>query len=333
MAGQFEFKVMENWDESKKERALQKLLTEVDPEQVRRARKKRTERVPIQDFIEEALKIRALAGTVQGLSTGFKGTDDLTMGLTAGELIVLSGPTSAGKTQVATHIAYNVANAGHKVLFVTMEMTKPQMTDRFMGASGTDLSELPLGQIEYQKEHDLASTDIEYLVKDAIQNGTELVIIDHLHYFSGEDDSNQAQVIGRIAKEFKLAAVAYNVPIILICHTRKLERDNKKPTGNDLRDSSLIGQHADQIIMVWRDNTPKATTNEVEISNWKNRLRGLHPGKRIRTFYAVGTQLTEHKPFDPNIPNINSSAISSRDDGLDIDLSAIPLFGEEASTA
>ncbi len=332
MADQFEFRMMENWDESKKERALQRLLSEVDPEQIRRARKKRTERVPIQDFIEEAFKIRDMMGQVQGLSTGFKGTDDLTMGMTAGELIVLSGPTSAGKTQVATHVAYNVAKTGHKVLFVTMEMTKPQMTDRVMGASGTDLSELPLGQIEYQKEHDLAATDIEYLVKDAVASGTELVVIDHLHYFSGEEDNNQAQVIGRIAKDFKLAAVAYNVPIILICHTRKLDRENKKPTGNDLRDSSLIGQHADQIIMVWRDNTPKASTNEVEITNWKNRLRGLHPGKRLRTFYAVGTQLTENKPIDPNIPNSNSRAINERDDGLGIDLSEIPLFGEETST-
>lgn len=308
MADQFEFRLMESWDDNKKERALQHLLTHVDPEQVRHARKKRTERVPIQDYIEEAKEIRKVAGEVQGLSTGFKGTDDLTLGMTPGELIIISGPTSAGKTQLTTHIAYNVAKAKHKVLFVTMEMTKPQMTDRFMAASDTELEELDHAIIEYQKEHDLAATDIDYLIKDAVSAGTELVVIDHLHYFSGEDDGNQAQVIGRIAKDFKMAAVAYSVPVILICHIRKLERENKKPTGNDLRDSSLIGQHADQIIMVWRDNTPKAraekadingkevSVSEIEVSNWKNRLRGLHPGKRIRTFYAVGAQLRENKP-------------------------------------
>lgn len=339
-----EFRQIEGWDQNKKERALQYLLTEADPEQIRRARKKRTERVAIQDYIEDAKKIRKLAGQVQGLSTGYKGLDDMTLGMTAGELIIISGPTSAGKTQLTTSVAYNVASTGHKVLFVTMEMTKPQMTERFMVASGTDLSELPWAQIEYQKEHDLASTDIEWLVKDAVEGGTELVVIDHLHYFSGEDDNNQAQVIGRIAKDFKLAAVAYNVPVILICHIRKLERENKKPTGNDLRDSSLIGQHSDQIIMVWRDNTPGAkgydalvggervNVMEVEVTNWKNRLRGMFPGKRKRSLYAINGQLTETKP-DPIADRPAARNYYERDaPGDDLAIEDISAFGPDEPT-
>lgn len=341
-----EFRQFEVWDENKKERALQYLLSESDPEQIRRARKKRTERVAIQDYIPEALDIRKMAGKVQGLSTGFKGLDDMTLGMTPGELIIISGPTSAGKTQLTTSVAYNSAKLGHKVLFVTMEMTKPQMTDRFMVAAGTDLAELPYAMIEYQKEHDLASTDIEWLVKDAVEGGTELVVIDHLHYFSGEDDNNQAQVIGRIAKDFKLAAVAYNVPVILICHIRKLERENKKPTGNDLRDSSLIGQHSDQIIMVWRDNTPgakgydamvdgkKVNVTEVEVTNWKNRLRGMFPGKRKRSFYAINGQLIEQKPEPVATNRPPARNYYERDaPGDDIAIEDIPAFGAEDTPA
>jgi len=324
-----EFRQFELWDAEKKERALTYLLTEVDPDVVRAARRKRTERVPIQDYIEEALEIRKHQGEVQGISTGWAELDALTLGMTAGELIVVSGPTATGKTQLTAHIAYNAALAGHKVLFVTMEMTKPQMTNRFMAASGTDLSELPLAQIEYQKEHDLASTDIEFMIKDATEAGTELVIIDHLHYFSGEDDTNQAQTIGRIAKDFKMAAVAYNVPVLLICHTRKLSKENAKPTGNDLRDSSLIGQHADQIIMIWRDNTPNANSAEVEITNWKNRLRGLYPGKRLRTFYAVDNQLTPNKPY---VPAGGSNQVSFYEkEGPVFGAEEIPSFGAEAT--
>lgn len=313
-----EFRFLIGMEPVKKERLLLSLLAEMPPEALRAARKKRTERVPIQDYIDEAKEIRKMAGKVQGLSSHIKSVDDLTLGMTGGELIVVSGPTSAGKTQFTTMIAYNIAAAGAKVLFVTMEMTKPQMTERFMGASGTDLSELEHGIIEYQKESDLEALDIPLLVGDAVKDGSKLIIIDHLHYFSGEDDQNQAQALGRIVKDFKQSAVKYEVPVILICHIRKLQNEGKKPTANDLRDSSLIGQHADQIIMVWRDNRPEARdSNVVEVTNWKNRLRGLHAGNRKRVFYADGPKLTEHKH---TIGQSNLSLIPEKDIDIGDDL-------------
>lgn len=332
MAEQKEFRMLDNWDPAKKERLLMQLLGEMPPEALRAARKKRTERVPIQDYIQEALKIRSMTGKVQGLSTHIKGIDDITLGLTGGELIVLSGPTSAGKTQLATWITYNIAKHGHKVLFVTMEMTKAQLTDRIMGVSETDLSELDHGVIEYQKESDLEALDIGYLVADSVKDGTELIVIDHLHYFSGEDDDNQAQALGRIVKDFKQSAVKYDVPIILICHIRKMQREGQKPTANDLRDSSLIGQHADQIIMVWRDNRPDARDpNVVEVSNWKNRLRGLHPGKRLRKFYADGPKLSTNQPIIPAQENMHflasQGAIQSESTMEEEDIISDPFSG------
>lgn len=329
-----EFRMMNDWDEAKKERALLHLLGEVPPEAARAARKKRTARVAIQDYVEEAQEIKKLAGTVQGLSTGFKGTDDLTMGMTGGELIVVSGPPSSGKTQLTTHWAYHNAKAGHKVLFVTMEMTKPQMTERFIGAAETDLKELKHGIIEYQKEDELASVDIPFLVSDAVKDGTELIVIDHLQYFSDDTDENEARQLGRICKEFKLAAVTNKVPIVLIVHITKL-REGKKPTGNDLRGSSLIRQHADQLLMVYRDERPNATSTEantVEVTNWKNRLRGMHAGKRKATFYANGARLTENRPIIPARENPNLgldfNEAAERDGEEGISLDDIPAFDD-----
>lgn len=318
MANDKEFRFISQWDAEKKERALMLLLQEVPPEVTRAARKKRSQRVAIQDYIEEAIEIKKHVGKVQGLSTGFKGTDDLTLGLTPGELIIVSGPTSAGKTQLATHWAYSNAKAGHKVLFVTMEMTKPQMTERFMGASDTDLSELEHGIIEYQKEDELASVDINYLVADAVKGGTELVVIDHLQYFSDDSDENEARQLGRICKDFKLAAVRYKVPVVLIVHLTKT-KEHQRPTSNDLRGSSLIAQHSDQVILVWRDKRPGATeleANTVEVTNWKNRLRGLRPGARKATFYAVGPRLTQDKPVTAadNAPSFNFHEPREKDD-------------------
>lgn len=323
MASDKEFKFMDQWDPEKKERALFQLLKEVPPEVVRAARKKRSERVAIQDYVEEAKEIKRLSGEVQGLSTGFKGTDDLTLGMTPGELIIVSGPPSAGKTQLATHWAYNTAKNKQKVLFVTMEMTKPQMTERFMGAANTDLSELDYGIIEYQKEDELASVDINYLVSDAVKDGAKLVVIDHLQYFSDDSDDNEARQLGRICKDFKLAAVKCKVPVVLIVHITKLA-DGKKPTGNDLRGSSLIRQHADQVLLVYRDERPNASIDEantVEVTNWKNRLRGLRPGKRKASFYADGPRLLENKPVKAN-SNMGLSFFE-KDNDLELDIEAI----------
>jgi replicative DNA helicase len=333
-----EFRFAEHWDKEKKERFLMKLLQEVPPEVSRAARKKRSQRVAIQDYVPEAKEIRDKVGQVQGLSTGFKGTDDMTLGMTAGELIVVSGPPSAGKTQLATCWAYYNAKNHHKVLFVTMEMTKPQMTERFMGAADTDLEELDHGIIEYQKEDELASVDINYLVADAVKDGTELVVIDHLQYFSDDSDENEARQLGRICKDFKLAAVRYKVPIILIVHITKL-KDGKKPTGNDLRGSSLIRQHADQLILVYRDERPNASKDEantVEVTNWKNRLRGLRAGARKATFYADGAKLLETKPAsaDDNRVGFNFHEPREKDDVLDLDAFEIedPFASESENT-
>lgn len=325
-----EFKFIENWDSEKKERALFKLLDEVPPEVVRAARKKRSERVPIQDYIEAALEIKRLSGTVQGLSTGFQGTDDLSLGMTPGELIVVSGAPSSGKTQLTTHWAYHNAKNKHKVLFVTMEMTKDQMTERFMGAAKTELGELEHGIIEYQKEDELASVDINYLVSDAVKAGTELVIIDHLQYFSDDSDENEARQLGRICKDFKLAAVKCRVPVVLIVHITKLA-DGKKPTGNDLRGSSLIRQHADQLLLVHRDERPNATVleaNTVEVTNWKNRLRGLRPGHRKVVFYADGAKLNETAPVQEN-NNIGFNFHEPSRPGDEVSIDDIPAFDDK----
>lgn len=312
-----EFRMMEHWEPDKKERALLHLLSEVPPEVARATRKKRTERVPIQLYIEEAKKINEHAGEVQGLSTGFKGTDDLTLGMTGGELIIVSGPPSAGKTQLVTHWAYYNAKNAHKVLFVTLEMTKAQLTNRVMAASGTDLSELGYGAIEYQKEDDLTSLDIPLLVADAVKDNCELIVIDHLQFFADETKDDKWSAAASAVRDFKVAARANEVPVILIVHINKL-KENKRPTVNDIQGSALIRGHADQILLVWRDERPGATkleANTIEVTNWKNRLRGLRAGYRKRDLYADDGKLSEQKPTEPqDNPNIGLNFFETEKD-------------------
>ena len=257
---------------------------------------------PMQDYLEAAKSQMHKPGGVSGLSTGYKDIDDMTQGFVGGELMIIAGQTSHGKTQLATNIGCRIAKRGEPVLFVTLEMTKEQMTQRLMDIEGEDI-DIPM---YYQGANDMTYHDVRNLVKVAKDTGIKVVMIDHLHYFvrSLEHQTNE---IGMIVKNFKQAAIEFDIPVILISHVRKIA-EGRRPTSNDLRDSSFIGQDADMVIMVWRNMNPDAgAEDEVEVVIQKNRSRGLFPGARKRVLYSKGAALSEEAPkaqsdFTDDIP-------------------------------
>jgi replicative DNA helicase len=280
------------------------------------------ELVDLQEYMTLAREHREPEGTIRGLSTGLQKIDKMTQGFVAGELMIISGQTSHGKTQLSNNIILNAVNNGHKVMFVTMEMTKQETADRFnMLTHDTDIGE---GKVFLNMRSDLAYTDVTKLIERAKEKGCEMVVIDHLHYFSRSVE-NATQEVSKIVKEFKSAAVQYEMPIILICHVRKMA-PKKHPTLEDLRDSSLIAQDADMVLMVWRDESPNASNPfEVEVTLWKNRNR--QKKHRRDYLYAVGMKLEEE---DKNAPEVKEQAteyaaqmarqLGERDSDIELDL-------------
>lgn len=223
------------------------------------------------EHTDEAKERYKLWGKLQGLSTGYESIDHQTLGLVGGEMIIIAGKTSMGKTSLAMNIANNVAKTGHTVLFVTLEMTHAELTSRFMYLNGGDTDDYyrVSAHIFYQKNDELNWQDIDGLIENAKkQIGAELVVIDHLHYFSREIE-HVTQDIGRIAKEVKKNAIRHDVPIILISHVRKVGRGDEA-TMEDLKDSAAIGQDADIVQMVGRFSD----TNTMGVKIEKNRNRG-----------------------------------------------------------
>lgn len=224
------------------------------------------------DHIDAAKYRYEHMGEVQGLRTGFPSIDQLTLGLVEGELIIVAGPTSKGKTLLSMHIANNVAKVGHRVLFVTLEMTKAELTSRYMYVNGgdqtTDFATVAANTV-FQENDELDWRDIDGLIqnaKDALD--VDLVIIDHLHYFA-RDLKNVAEELGQITMRFKKNAIRHKLPIILISHIKKLGKDEDLSL-EALRGSSLIAQDSDIVLMVNRD----PETNQMGILIDKNRNRG-----------------------------------------------------------
>lgn len=279
------------------------------------------ELVDLQEQMTLAREHREPEGQIKGLSTGLQKVDKMTQGFVPGELMIISGQTSHGKTQLANNIILNTVNNGHKVMFVTMEMTKQETADRFNMLTGdTDIGE---GKVFLNMRSDLAYTDVTKLIERGKEKGCELVVIDHLHYFSRSVE-NATQEVSKIVKEFKQAAVLYEMPVILICHVRKMA-PKKHPTLEDLRDSSLIAQDADMVLIVWRDESPNATNPfEVEVTLWKNRNRQK---KHRRDFlYANGMKLEETDNASPavkqeaqNYAAQTARMLGEKDDDLELD--------------
>lgn len=284
-------KFLKNLGADEKEKLFMQLLESQSLSELQAARENRTNINPIKDFTKAAKERYKQWGKMQGLSSGFLHVDEMTMGFVGGELIVLSGHTSHGKTQLAMNIAYKVASHDKPVLFVTMEMTKVELTARFMKVAEPDpIKDLP---IHFQEAPNLNYQDINLLIRKAKEKDVKLVILDHLHYFVRSVEYASSE-IGRIVKELKEAAVVNDIPIILISHVRKLGI-TKRPTIEDLRDSSFIGQDADIVLMVYRDLRPDSKdTQEMETLILKNRNRGLFVNNRRRYFTSQdGARLTE----------------------------------------
>jgi replicative DNA helicase len=175
-------------------------------------------------------------------------------------------------TLLAMHIVNNIAKVGHRVLFVTLEMTKAQLTSRYMYANGgphtSEFATVAANTI-FQENYRLNWRDIDGLIENAKEQlDVDIVVIDHLHYFA-RNLKNPSEELGEITMTFADNAKKYDIPIILISHTRRLG-DGEQLSGNSLRGSSLIAQDSDIVLMVNRD----PETNKMGILIDKNRNRG-----------------------------------------------------------
>lgn len=277
---------LDKLQDTKREEVLQYLLGITEDKRVLRS--KQYDLDPLSDYTEEAKAIQENWGRFQGISSGYDTIDKLTKGFVGGELTVIAAKTTVGKTALAVNIANRVALKGTPVLFVTLEMTRPQLTSRFLFINGGDTDSYrkvaPLVVMQRSDELDWKSIDglIGNFCKD-FTNG--FVVIDHLHYFTRELE-NVSEDLGRITKELKKNAIRHNVPVVLISHVRK---SNGRISIEDLRGSSYVAQDADIVLLCGRSDDGKKLGVRIE----KNRNRGYdYDNNEVWLFYDQ-TKITE----------------------------------------
>lgn len=244
--------------------------------------------VDAEDYRQLARETEPMPGQVRGLSTGYRAVDELTEGMAPGDMIILTGHTKHGKSQLALNIAVNVAKQGKTVLFINTEMTKLQMGRRLNSV----LDDKPLlGKILLNDRSDLEARDVVMIMEQAKESGCDLVIVDHLHYFARSEDNATGQ-ISRYTKEFKDAAVNLDLPLLMLCHIDQSKPEHMIPTIKMLKNSSSIAQDSDMVLTVFRNEERNPGILEV----WRLVGRMTSGGKKVQQLYMEGFKLTEQRP-------------------------------------
>ena len=243
------------------------------------------ELVDIGDIVDPALDRRNSPDKGWGLSTGYQELDKATGGFAKGEMIVVAGGTGQGKSLLVQSIMVNMALDNIPSLFFTLEMPAIDSTDRFIDMGGMYggsevLKTLP---IVFFKGPAVNLKVLDASIAQAVKKNIQIVFIDHLHFFS-KGSENMSSEIGHIAREIKLMALKYDVPIVLISHIRKTGAPSKIPTLEDLKDSSGIAQDADMVLMIWRnmDSVNEEEQKVLKVKIRKNRRKGILTGCQYR---------------------------------------------------
>lgn len=263
---------------------------------------------------------------IVGVPSGYDDLDNMTSGLQAGDLIIVAGRPSMGKTSFAMNIAEYAAMRGDGAVAVfSMEMPGEQLALRMLSSMGRiNQQRLRTGKLKDEDWPRLTSA-VELLANQPLfvddtggltptelrarsrrlvreHKKLSLIVIDYLQLMQVPgNNENRATEISEISRSLKGLAKELKVPVIALSQlNRSLEqRPNKRPVMSDLRESGAIEQDADLIMFIYRDevyNEDTADKGVAEIIIGKQRNGPI--GTVRLTFLG---QYTRFENFTPDV--------------------------------
>jgi replicative DNA helicase len=199
-------------------------------------------------------------------------------GLQPGRLVVVGANTGVGKTSFALTVASNVARQGFKVCLFSTEQPNDEIGIKLLSLlSGINSAALLDGRIKNghrdwialdKAKQELKSLDIKINDKSAIKvseiamlckswqatSGVDLVVIDYLTRLKPESETKETMnyVVGRMVADVKNISRDLRVPVILLSQLNRAA-DGGQPKNSNLRDSGIVEQEADSILLLHRD--------------------------------------------------------------------------------
>jgi replicative DNA helicase len=222
----------------------------------------RTVKSILPDVVNRIDELYHSDGTMTGISTGFKKLDEMTSGLQPGDLIIIAGRPSMGKTTLAVNIAENAAlGSGKSAAIFSMEMSAESLTLRMISSLGRiNQSNLRSGRLEEQdwpridsamtqlgsanifidETPALTPTEIRARARRLKrERGLDLIVVDYLQLMQvAGTKENRATEISEISRSLKALAKELKVPVIALSQLNRgvEQRVEKKPVMSDLRE-------------------------------------------------------------------------------------------------
>ena len=227
------------------------------------------------EIIERAGGLDAFANPMRsgkGILTGWKRLDEMTCGMHRGDLWVVAGNTSHGKTSASMQMAGEAAFQGHPTLVFSLEMSREQLVERMIcqqarvdthrfhsgylnqderrrfAVAAAAISDWPLWTAEHGASTVIAMRSAVRKRKPAV------VVVDYLQLMKslGRHQNRHAE-LSEITRALKILAVEENLCLILLSQlSRDNIREKRAPNLADLRESGSIEENADLVMFVWR---------------------------------------------------------------------------------
>jgi replicative DNA helicase len=219
-------------------------------------------------------------GELTGVPTGFRGLDELTNGLHAGQMIIIGARPAMGKSTLALDFARTASvKAQMPTIFFSLEMGKSEIAMRLMAAEATiSMQDMRKGRLSPEDWTKIAATrgrinDAPLYIDDSPNMtlveirakcrrlkqkvGLKLIVIDYLQLMSsGKRVESRQQEISEFSRALKLLAKELQVPVIALSQLNRgsEQRADKRPALSDLRESGSIEQDADIVILLHRES-------------------------------------------------------------------------------
>ena len=215
--------------------------------------------------------ITSIKNPIKGIPLGLPSVTKTTGGAKPGQLIVVAGRSSMGKTALAGDILLSQPG---KVIFFSLEMSNIVLIQRLIAnRSNVNFRSLVDNKLD-KKEHERVREAMKWLntkpffiddtpcltpeqfwTKSEPHPDASMIIIDHLHLMRHEDGRlSEVKALDEICQSLRTYAKSKQVPIVLLAQLNRNaeERDNHKPLLSDLRGSGGIEQDSDIVLLLFR---------------------------------------------------------------------------------
>ena len=252
------------------------------------------------EVIDEALVMiqKIISGEIKliGVPSGLTELDRATGGFKAGEMTIIAGRPSHGKTALGLQIARNAAEFGNTVGIFSCEMSESELGVRFLsGVSDYTNIELIRGECDMKRLVDTSAplTELPIFLDDTsaatimdirakskkllVKHNLKMIIVDYLQLMEGvgQFKTSREQQISYISRGLKSIAKDLGIAVIALSQLNREPEGcaDKKPMLSDLRESGAIEQDADIVLMVMRPTCYGLTT--ITIAGVEESAKGL----------------------------------------------------------